>query len=562
MTREAGNVKQVSVSGYRLAGNGYRVTGTGYRVTGYGHRGAGNGYRHRPAGIRYLTLALLFVSIGIPAALRAQASAYVPLDDVAYAYIDALMARGNLHELAILERPYTERALRVAIDSARSKEPGPVIASYLDELYRAVEKYAVRPGNSDSAAAETFRARGTGDVYTTAQTSGRRELMLTDRQKSVRPGGTIRVVAAGGPVAGSIRVLVDSRLNVDPEFAGRKDRKINGRTEDGYGSGQWKFAELTLGRVGRNWGPPTLGGLMLSNYAYTYDQLYGRIGTDRVHLSTVIARLDDSIPPIGPHIERYFSIHRFAIQVKNWELAGTESYIYSGVGRGFEPSLVNPFNIYSLSWRNEKQDGNLGLGAEASVRTERFGTFAGELFLDDLQIDRSCNPNCKQPSSYAINFAAEGLPLVGDQRWFASYTRVSNLAYRNKTATETYEIWGVGLARGFSDYDEMKAGFDLALVPRTPLRLYAVHRRQGEGSYNIPFPQPADYGTTPGMFAGVIMGVTRVGVSGASKWRDLELSGDVGVNHNTNDAHVTGATHTAFEGRVKLAIEPRWSMSF
>ncbi|PYO48179.1 MAG: hypothetical protein DMD72_08125 [Gemmatimonadetes bacterium] len=127
---------------------------------------------------------------------------------------------------------------------------------------------------------------------------------------------------------------------------------------------------------------------MLSNYAYTYDQLYGRIGTDRVHLSTVIARLDDSIPPTGPHIERYFSIHRFAIQVKNWELAGTESYIYSGVGRGFEPSLVNPFNIYSLSWRNERQDGNLGLGAEASVRTERLGTLAGQLFIDETASSR------------------------------------------------------------------------------------------------------------------------------------------------------------------------------
>ena len=64
------------------------------------------------------------------------------------------------------------------------------------------------------------------------------------------------------------------------------------------------------------------------------------------------------------------------------------------------------------------------------------------------------------------------------------------------------------------------------------------------------------------MFSGVIMGVTRLGVSGASKWRDLELSGDLGVNHNTNDAHVTGATHTAVEGRLKVAIEPRWSISF
>jgi hypothetical protein len=139
---------------------------------------------------------------------------------------------------------------------------------------------------------------------------------------------------------------------------------------------------------------------------------------------------------------------------------------------------------------------------------------------------------------------------------------VSNLAYRNKTPTETYESYGVGLARGFSDYDEMKGGLDLMVVPATPLRLYAAHRRQGEGSYNIPFPLPADYATTPGLFSGVVMGVTRLGLSGASKWRDFEVGGDVGVNHNTNDQHIVGATHTGFEGRVKVAIEPRWSINF
>jgi hypothetical protein len=368
-------------------------------------------------------------------------------------------------------------------------------------------------------------------------------------------------VMAGGSIVGYTRVLIDSRLNVDPEFAGRKDRKINGRTEDGYVCGQWKYAEFSLGRVGRNWGPPTQYGLMLGNYAYTYDHLFARIGSDRIHWSTVITRLNDSVPA-GPAIERFFSIHRLAVQWRELEIAATESYVYAGAGRGFEMSLVNPFNIYGLSWRNENQEGNLGLGGEIAWRTESRGIFSGQLFLDDLQIDRSCDPACKQPSSYAMTFTAEGLPLRGDQRWFASYTRVSNLAYNNKNPSEKYEMLGVSLGRGFSDYDEFRAGLDLALVPRTPLRLYAAHRRQGEGGYNVPFPLPADYGSTPGMFAGVVTGVTRVGISGASRWRDLEVSGDVGVNHLTNWSHVPGANSTAFEGRVKVAVEPRWSVSF
>jgi hypothetical protein len=505
-------------------------------------------------------VALSFCAVS--ASAGAQASAYVPLDDISYTYIDALMARGELRELSVLERPFTERALRVAIDSARAREPGPVVSSYLDELFGAVEKYAVRPGDSDTLAAQTFRARGTADVYATAQTSGRRELMLSDRNKTVRPGGSIRLVMAGGSIVGFVRTLIDSRLNVDPEFAGRKDRKLAGRTEDGYIGGQWKYGELTFGRAGRNWGPPTVGGLMLGNYAYTYDHLYGVIGTDKIHFSTVIARLDDLVPAVGPDIQRYFSIHRLAVHFGSWEIAGSESYVYSGVSRGFEPTLANPFNIYGLSWRNEREDGNLGLGGEIAVRTSRFGTFAGQLFVDDYQIDHTCNPNCKQPSSYGLTLSAEGLPLAGDQRWFASYTRVSNLAYRNKNPGQNYEEFGISLGRGFSDYDEVKAGLDLALVRRTPIRLYAAHRRQGEGSYNLPFPTPAEYATTPGIFSGVVMGVTRLGMSGASKWRDVELAGDIGINRVSNDAHVVGLTHTGFEGRVKLSIEPRWSVNF
>jgi hypothetical protein len=531
----------------------YLVPGTWYRFPRI---------QYRSSSICLVALLLLLA----PTSLHAQASAYVPLDDIAYTYIDALMARGQLRSLSVLERPYTEGAIRDAVDSVRSgteaNEPSDMMRSYFDGLWYAIEKYAVRPRVSDTTQAKVFRARASNDFYLTGQTSGRRELMLADSTTDVRPGGAIRVVMAGGPVVGFERVLIDSRLNVDPEFAGRKDRKLAARTEDGYVGGKWTYGEVSFGRVARNWGPPSEYGLQLGNYAYTYDHLYGLIGNDKIHFATVIARLDDIVPATGPSIERYFSTHRIAIHVGDWELAGTESYLYGGAGRGFEPTLANPFNIYGLSWRNEQKEGNLGLGGDVALRTSRFGTFAGQLFIDDFQIDRSCIPACKQPSSYGLTFTAEGLPLRGDQRWFASYTRVSNLAYNNKNPDEHYEVYGISLGRGFNDYDEARLGLDLALVARMPFKLYVAHRRQGEGNYNLPFPDPSAYATTPGIFSGVVMGVTRAGVSGASHWRDWELSGDVGVNHTTNYLHVVGDTRTAFEGRVKVAIEPRWSVNF
>ncbi|HEU4749295.1 MAG TPA: hypothetical protein VFS56_12395, partial [Gemmatimonadaceae bacterium] len=526
-----------------------------------------------------------FVCIAVFALnLGAQGSPYVPLDDIAYRYVDAMMARGEFRNLSALERPYTVSDLLLAIDNARGAATSARIFGYLDALETVVAKYSPRPRprvvrqpvglpdtskylivhtargqgcgftagvcdsqlppdsmrtrektphdstahRAESSQSNPFRARATVNFYGTAQTSSRRELMRATDARSFSPAATIRIMIAGGPIAASIRPLIDTGLNEDIEFAGRRDRTLAARTEDGYVTGQWKYAELFFGRAARNWGPPALYGLQLGNYAYTYDHLYARIGTDKFHFATVITRLEDYRDAAAVATQRYFSIHRLALRHGAWEIAATESYLYSGVGRTFEPSLANPFNVYSLSWRNESQEGNLGLGLETSFRS-RNGTLAAHVFLDDLQIDR-CEEICSEPSSYGLTLSAEGLPLSGDLRWFASYARVSYLTYRTPNPSERYAAFQIGLGQGFSDFDEVRIGLDLAVVPRTPLRAYIAHRRQGEGDYRDPFPPSTEYATTPGIFGGRVSGITRFGISGASRWHDFELSGDVGVN--------------------------------
>ncbi len=505
-----------------------------------------------------ILLVTLLGALPLPRSVGAQASAYVPLDDVSYVYIDALMSRGEMRNLSGMERPYARGGLAAAIDTARVHLTSPVLVSWLDALSSTIAKYDVQ-ANSDSGPA--IHARFGGDLYGTAQSSGRRELMLADGRNGFQPGATIRMVMVGGPIAVSIRGLVDNRLKTDPEFSGRKDRKIDGRIEDGYGSAQWKYGEIALGRLARNWGPPMLQGLQIGDYAYTYDQLYGKVGSEAIHISTVLARLDDDTVHAAPHIARYFSVHRLALRHSSWEIGFTESFVYSGPGRGFEPSLSNPFNLYSLSWRNERADGNLAMGADAMWRTSRFGVLSTQVFLDDFQIDK-CDTLCSQPSSYGATFSAEGLPVHGDQRGFVSYTRVTNLAYRNKNPSERYTSFNIGLGRGFSDYDEIRAGADLALVKRTPLRLYGAFRRQGAGDYRTPFPPKTAYALTPTFLSGVVMNVTRIGVSGATSFRAFEASTDIGFNHVTNANHVAGRTNSGFEGRMKLSWIPAVHLDF
>lgn len=504
------------------------------------------------------------------------ASPYVPLDDIAYRYIDALMARGELRTLSLLERPYTVSSIRMALmlgpdrgsnssfNSSSSKarrEPNDEISN---ALLRSLATYEVQQEDARNDTS-TFHARIGVGLYATAQTSGRRELMLADGQRSIEPGAAIRILLKGGPVVGMLRPIIDNRLNQDPEFSGKKDRVIAGRTEDAYLSAQWRYGEIFLGRMARNWGPPTLDGLQLGHYAYTYDQVAGRFGTDAVHLSSVFAKLDPYIKSPGTpgeqDFQRYFTIHRIAAHRGSFEAAISEAAVFSGVGRSPDLSLINPVNIYLLSYRNERVEANFNLGVEFAWRTQSVGTYAAHVMVDDYQIDRGCTPICQKPSSTGLTLTAEGVPLglTGtsfDPRWFASYTRISNLTYNNLTPSDHYMIDSISLGRGFSDYDEVRLGLDV-LVRSAPFHVYVAHRRQGQGDYRLPAPEPSTYTIVPEFLSGTVMTVNRVGVSGGTLLPlGFDVTGDLGANAITNVDHVLNVSATRFAGRVQVAWVP------
>lgn len=497
------------------------------------------------------------VSLALPRSARAQASLYVPLDDIAYRFADALIARGELRGVSLLERPYTAAQMSAGADTALAHTHSPVIRSYAIALRTALERYAVNAGGATTSADQpAFIANA--DVFSTAQTSGQRELMLADTNHSVTGGAGFRLAMVAGPVAAMIHPIIDNRLNHDPDFAGKQDRVLAGRTEDAYVSGQWKYGTLFAGRMARNWGPSSLQGLQLGSAPYTYDQLYTQIGTDRIHMSALATRLDDDFQPDGVYA-RYFYTHRLSVRWRDLEVGTSEGYLAYGIGRSYDPSLLNPLNIYALSWRNEHVSGNLTLGGTVALRTTRFGNYSAELLLGNRQIDSCPTLACQEPASYGFSATAEGIPFFGDQRLFASYSRLSALAYRGKEGPAAqYASLGVGLGQPFSDYDEVKAGVDLALVPYTTVKLYGAFRRQGQGDFHLPFPTPAQYSTTPGFLDGVVEHTARVGVEGGGMIAPgVELTGDVGVNHSTNADHLIGVTRNEIAARARFQWTPK-----
>lgn len=536
----------------------------------------------RRARRRWLLVAAL--AVALPAPLAAQASSagpspYVPLDDAAYGFVDALQVRGHLPDLPVLERPFTVSRLRQSLAALDTAALGRVPRAWARRLLRAIAKYDDgrgawdRRGDAPAArgepiAADEWQAMSlhvNAGAMATAQSSGLRELMLADSARGAYPGVNIRAFLGSGPLVAAFRFKGDQALTADPEYAGfegglsgaqRGGPGIAGRAEEGYVSVQLPLVELFGGRVSRNWGPPAYDGLLLGRAAWSYDHVLAKLGNDRLRFTWLTARLND----FGP-TSRWFTARRAAARLGRVEFGFSESVVYSGPGRQLEWGLSSPLVPSLNGMYNENEGANYNLAFDLAAPT-RLGLFTLQSFVDDVQLDGTT----PKPPMYGLTLGADGLRLSGAHRWFASYTEVSNLAYRNTTPSDVYTQQFVSLGRGFTDHRELKLGLDLALLADATLRPYLAARWQGIGTYRNPFPPEADWPRLRDILQPPIMTVARLGVQ--STWvtgSGFEISADLGLNHVTTVNYVPGTTRTAPEGRIRVQWEPgalgwRWKL--
>ncbi len=140
-----------------------------------------------PRGAVVIALLVAAGAMAVPA--QAQGSADLPLDDNAYYYIDALLARGALRSLSALDRPYKVHDVWALLDRDSIARSSPMMRSFTRALRVSMRKYdprADRPTPRDSTRT-VMRYQVGGDVYATGQTSGIRELMLGDGHAALDP---------------------------------------------------------------------------------------------------------------------------------------------------------------------------------------------------------------------------------------------------------------------------------------------------------------------------------------------------------------------------------------
>jgi len=508
--------------------------------------------------MRLCRIALLAAaSLGCVSRAGAQPSAYIPLDDVVYSYIDVLFARGDLYRLPATERPYRVAEVLAALDDSGSTVRSRSVQAWRGALLRALRKWEWKAVDSLGG----IPMRWVGAVRLSPQSTARRDLALSvPGAPTLEPGASIHTQSHVGPLVLAGRFTADRGWLRDPEWA--FSREGSARMQEDYASLQFRYAQAFIGRMSQNWGPYPVRGLAVGELPYPFDQVGTRVGTSRLHFTSLLARLDDREVnnPAGP-VQRYLASHRLATRLGGFEIALGEQALASGRARGLDAFLLNPVQIYILGLPSENLILNLAYTVDLTWRSRR-GLFLGYQFLLDDAQHQDRGQRTREPQSIGMSYVAEGIPLLGEHRVFAAYSIVSNLTYRSLDPHEGFTFHRSVLGRGASDFDEARLGVDLSLVPGVVTRPYLLRRRQGEGDPWDPFPTFAQFDSVRTVLNGVVQHTSRAGVqlsATASRW--LEVRGDVGFNIVRNAGHAPGETRRGFAGRL-VGVVPAVTLDF
>jgi hypothetical protein len=489
-----------------------------------------------------LLVATLLPSLTAGANLAAQGSSpYLPLSHWATPYLEHLIARGAIADPSPLNRPFAQADVVRVLSAADTTRLGGAER----RVVRAILASLGRPPTDGKP-----WARMDGNVAATGASHARRDPLRAAGPGHGTAAGGLAIQALLGPVAVVTHPYFDTRLKYDPDYDGKKDRVIAGRTAEAYVDARWRFGELFFGSLDRNWGPPALEGLIVSPSPYSYDHLALSLGTRRIQLQGIVTELDDLPDTAGVSNHRFLIAHRLLWRPSNATTLGFwEGAIAAGRARTLEPWFANILNLGLLVEYDRNVNVNSLLGVDFESRLRGVKLFA-QVLLDDIQIDRKAASD-KEPPSYGVTLGAE--TVVHGAVMTGFYTQVANLTYRTPNPAEAVESRLVGLGRNFSDYDQVTLRASVLAGPGVLLQPEATLLRQGEGDFRLPYPPVASYGTTRTLFAGVVERTVRLAMGAAWQRGAWGLSGNGGVHFIHNAGHVTGASDTKWVGSLTLA---------
>ena len=411
---------------------------------------------------------------------------YLPLDHPAYHYIDLLQSRGRLLSLDPALRPYTRAAVLAALD----KQGG----AGLKEIERVWAERIRKDCRVDTEAAESADPQIFG-VVGRVEAAGSYRNLRPDREQSLAGVGfggrfshlTYDVRFLRAP---QLMRLADTTSQHDPEVLPPAEegliRPVEGYLKVDFGLADGAFSsEIFFGRLARNWSPAGGRSLVLSAQALSFDHLGFCLRTRHLVFSHYVAALDDMLqnqPYFGQPVRfnRYFSAHRLDVRVRdNVRFGISETTVYGGENRGFDPALMNPFTSFRLVQIQNKRDwsNNTFLGLDAFTCFAGRMSFYGQFLFDDFLREPKIQDRWALDAGLSLR---DPLPGSAATTLQIGLTVVSSFAYNTFQPYERYLLAGrpLGAPLG-NDYwrAEGKLAFHLSGV--ADLGLFASRTKRG-----------------------------------------------------------------------------------
>ena len=491
-----------------------------------------------PMHIRFLAVILL--TSALPAAMQAQGSPYVALDDPRLPLAEHLITRGVVRDPSPQIRPFRRDqivASLAAADTAPDTPDGRVIR-------------ALREGWTDLESESRWMVEGRLGVQ--AYTRQRRDLLHPDGTSSVQPYVDLRLEGVFGPIVAVSRPAIEPRLSKDPDWRGRTDLKVVGRMNEAYLAAQFRFGSIWFGQFDQQWGPIGTYGIPISaGVSYSRPYLGLEVGSRDVRLAAQVATLRDEVDSTGAIIKRYHVMHRLSVRTsERLSLALWETTVLAGEDRSLEGRFINPLSLLLLANQyGEGDPGNVTIGFDASWRAFRRTTLELQLAIDDIQYQSTGYPN-----RWALTAAAFG-PLGNRLAWRGTYTAASTLAFQSQNVFENYAERGVGIGRGFPDMDVLSLSISLPFAERWLVSPTIAAQRQGERRITDAFPPTAaDADGLPEIHSGTVEKTLRLSVGATGRASFFDLGADAGVSFVNDADNVQGRNRTRFEGKLQATL--------
>ncbi len=471
--------------------------------------------------MRFLLIALLWAALALPSG--AQQHRLIPAnDDDTNGWIAQLQSRGHLLDLSPITRPYTEGAVREALDAMPQAGLSASEQFWVRMLRQRLGEGVVE---GKDALGGTFEG---GGRLTTTQ---RADLMRPVSHRDVRGGDALVYARNANPVFPVGDLLFQTRGALDffiergPVFAQlgavhdlAYEDDIDGldaqrrsfiRSDDSYLSLNSRWATVFLGRTTRHWGDHYGPGLLISDNPRSYDQIGFTLGGKYLTVTSLVGELDavdsDNVfdgrsgdsrsgdTPLDPAAsKRFVMAHRLEYRPSpRFTISVEEAVLFSGPGAGFSPKYLNPLQPLILETDNTPKNDENNLLLAGTMRWQPgLWTFQGQAMLDDFDLYNGLEPVA---ASLDLRAARAAVTPIVDVR--TGLTVVTRRAYSTTQPPGKYLFALRGLATNFSDYVHAEAHADVHLIGgalRLTPGLQALW--QGDGNPREPWPINPDLG--------------------------------------------------------------------